>query len=83
MSGHIKVVLHVETDLEKSNYTVKADEGSSVNEMAFAVSVVIKTLIKANYIKNRHDFIKLVHKYCTDPQYSEVEDDTGERNDLQ
>lgn len=68
----VKTVLHVETDFETSLYTVKADEGTSVNEMAFATMVVIRTLIKNGYLKNRHEFIQLVHKYFNDPQYEEV-----------
>lgn len=68
----VKTVLHVETDFETSLYTVKADKGTSVNEMAFATMVVIRTLIKNGYLKNRHEFIQLVHKYFNDPQYEEV-----------
>ena len=68
----VKTVLHVETNFETSIYTVKADEGTSVNEMAFATMVVIRSLIKGGYIKNKHEFIQLVHKYFNDPQYEEV-----------
>ena len=71
----VKTVLKVTTDAETSIYQVHADEGSSVNEMAFAVSVVIKTLIRDGHIKTRHDFMKLVNKYCTDTQYDEVKID--------
>ena len=37
-----------------------------------ATMVVIRTLIKNGYLKNRHEFIQLVHKYFNDPQYEEV-----------
>lgn len=68
-------VLRVDTDLENSTYSVSARKGSTVNEMAFAVSVVIKTLVRDGYIKNYHEFMKLIKKYCTDSQYEEVTND--------
>lgn len=65
-------VLQVDTDMEKSTYTVKADKGSSVNEMAFATMVVIRTLVRDKLIQSATDFITLVKKYLDDPQYDEV-----------
>jgi hypothetical protein len=69
----VKTVLKVTTDFEASTYTVEADSGSSVNEMAFAVMVVIRTLLKNGLIERPEDFIDLVNKYRLDPQYQEVE----------
>ena len=69
----IKTVLKVTTNFETSIYTVEADSGSSVNEMAFAVMVVIRALLKHGLIENAEDFINLVNKYRLDPQYQEVE----------
>ena len=58
------------------SYTVKADQGVSVPEMAFATMVLIRTLINGKYIDSKDDFIKMVNKYFDDPQYEEVEDGT-------
>lgn len=68
------VVLEVRTDPEKSTYTVKSCQDSSVNEMAFAVAVVIKVLVRDGLVKSKSQFDKLVKKYFTDSQYAEVED---------
>lgn len=65
-------VLQVDTDMEKSTYTVKAEQGSSVNEMAFATMVVIRTLVRDKLIQSSEDFLSLVKKYLEDPQYDEV-----------
>lgn len=62
----------------ENTYQVSAEQGSSVNEMAFAVMVVIRTLIKANYIKEKKEFIRLVNKYFDDPQYQIVDDEKKE-----
>lgn len=75
----VKTVLKVETDFEKSTYTVSAEQGSSVPEMAFAVMVVVRTLIKNDLIKSCKDFTDMVEKYFNDPQYQEViKDDKGD-----
>lgn len=70
-----KTIICVTTDANK--YTVKADQGVSVNEMAFATMVVIRTLINGKYIDSKDDFIKLINKYFDDPQFQEVKDDTN------
>lgn len=59
---------------DEKNYTVRADQGVSVPEMAFATMVLIKTLLNGKYIDSKDDFIKMVNKYFDDPQYAEVED---------
>lgn len=69
----VKTVLKVTTDLNGTTYDVSADEGSSVNEMAFAVMVVIRALIKTGNIKDAKEFTDLVNKYLTDVQYEEVQ----------
>lgn len=61
---------------DDKSYTVKADRGVSVPEMAFATMVLIRTLINGKYIDSKDDFIKMVNKYFDDPQYEEVEDGT-------
>lgn len=67
-------ILKVDTDPVNSTYTVTSHAGSSVNEMAFAVHVVIKTLIRGGHVKNKKEFDTLVKKYFEDSQYAEVED---------
>jgi hypothetical protein len=76
MSNEIKgmTILKVDTDPINSTYTVTSHAGSSVNEIAFAVHVVIKTLIRDGYIKTKKEFDKLVNKYFNDIQYAEVKD---------
>ena len=76
MQNDIKgmTILKVDTDPINSTYTVTSHTGSSVNEIAFAVHVVIKTLIRDKHIKTKQEFDKLVNKYFNDLQYSEVKD---------
>lgn len=69
----VKTVLKVTTDAATSTYRVSADQGSSVNEMAFAVMVVIRSLIKTKNIKTPEEFLDLAKKYLTDVQYQEVQ----------
>lgn len=69
----VKTVLKVTTDAATSTYQVSADQGSSVNEMAFAVMVVIRSLVKTENIKTPEEFLDLVKKYLTDVQYQEVQ----------
>lgn len=67
-----KVILSVIADESMSTYRISACPGSSVNEMAFAVMIVIKALIRDGFIKNKRVFDRLVSKYYQDSQYSEV-----------
>lgn len=69
-----KTIICITTDA--NSYTVKADQGVSVPEMAFATMVLIRTLINGKYIENKDEFIKMINKYFDDPQYQEVEDGT-------
>lgn len=74
MGDEIKgmTILKVDTDPINSTYTVTSHVGSSVNEIAFAVHVVIKTLIRDGHLKTKKEFDKLVNKYFNDMQYAEV-----------
>ena len=45
----------------------------TVAEIAFNVMVTIRLLEKDKYIKDRHEFMKLVNKYYNDPQYAPVD----------
>lgn len=70
-----KVVLKVVAT--ENNYEISAEQGSSVNEMAFAVMAVIRSLIKQKCIKYKDEFIGLIDKYYNDPQY-EIQEDVTE-----
>ena len=57
------------------SYIVDLAKGSNVAETAFAMSVVIKCLMKDGIIKSPKDVTDLIDKFFNDPQYEEVEDD--------
>ena len=59
------------------SYIVDLAKGSNVAETAFAMSVVIKCLMKDGIIKSPADVTDLIDKYLNDPQYEEVKDDTN------
>lgn len=68
-----KIILAVAFDESKNQYIVDIPAGSSVPESAFAMSIVIKCLIKDGVIEKSEDVTDLIEKYLTDPQYQEVE----------
>lgn len=57
----------------EEGYQVYLYPGMTVAEIAFNVMVTIRLLEKDKYIKNRHEFMKLVNKYYNDPQYAPIE----------
>lgn len=74
LSGMEKMVLAVSYNVETDKYSIGACQGSSVSEMAFAVMVVIKTLIRDGYLKDSKEFLDKVTTYLADPQFSEVKE---------
>ena len=68
-------ILSVTSDESNGTYIVNIAQGSSVAEVAFAVSVVSKCLVRDNIIKDNKEFLNLVIKYCTDSQFDEVKGD--------
>mgnify|MGYP007099005394 CR=1 FL=1 len=68
-------ILAVTSNDNNGTYKVSIPQGSSVAEVAFAVAVVSKCLVRDKVIKDNKEFIDLVTKYCTDPQYGEVKGD--------
>lgn len=68
-----KMILAVSFNVETGLYNIGACQGSSVNEMAFAIMAVIKTLKRDGYIKSEQGFIDKLNQYLNDPQYAEVE----------
>lgn len=67
-------MLTVSLDIDKNIYQVDVPKGSTVNEIAFNMAVVIRCLLKDNVIKDVTEMTDLVIKYCTDEQYDEVKE---------
>lgn len=72
------LLLAVAFDHVKNTYFVDLAKGSNIAETAFAVSVVIKCLIKDGVIKNSEEFTDLITKYLNDPQYDELKEDVDD-----
>lgn len=68
-----RILLAVAFSDSKETYSVDIPAGSSVPETAFAMSVVIKCLIRDGIIEKVSDVTDLIKKYIEDPQYQEVE----------
>ena len=71
------ILMAVAFSESKNSYIVDLAKGSNVAETAFAMSVVIKCLMKDGIIKSPADVTDLIDKYLNDPQYEEVKDDTN------
>ena len=71
------ILMAVAFSESKNSYIVDLAKGSNVAETAFAMSVVIKCLIKDGIIKSPADVTDLIDKYLNDPQYEEVKDDAN------
>ena len=69
------MLMAVAFDRVKNTYYVDLGRGSNVAETAFAVSVVIKCLLKDGIIEHPSQFTTLVDKYLNDPQYDELKED--------
>lgn len=63
-------ILKVSTDNE-GRYSVTIEKGMSVEEVAFAMAVVIKVFGRDGVIK-QEEMLELVKKYIDDSQYQEV-----------
>lgn len=75
-----KILLAVGFNDEANQYTIDIASGSNVAETAFCMTVVIKCLLKDNYIDSPNDVLDLIKKYLDDPQYDEIEDADGPLN---
>ena len=71
------ILMAVAFSESKNSYIVDLAKGSNVAETAFAMSVVIKCLIKDGIIKSSADVTDLIDKYLNDPQYEEVKDNAN------
>ena len=68
------ILMAVAFSESKNSYTVDLAKGSNVAETAFAMSVVIKCLMKDGIIQSSADVTDLIDKYLNDPQYKELEE---------
>ena len=68
-----KTLIKVEFNNETGQYSVELGQGSSVAETAFAVSVIIKCLVRDKIIDNSKIMLDAINKYLNDPQYNEIE----------
>ena len=68
------ILMAVAFSESKNSYIVDLAKGSNVAETAFAMSVVIKCLMKDGIIKSPADVTDLIDKYLNDPQYKELEE---------
>lgn len=58
----------------EQGYQLYLYPGMTVAELAFNIMVTIRLLEAGEYIKNKEEFIALVNKYYTDPQYAPLEE---------
>ena len=66
-----KNILSVDFNETTGVYSVSASQGSSVAELAFAVAVVAKCMVRDEVIPDADIFVELIRKYIEDPQYEE------------
>lgn len=71
------ILMAVAFSESKNSYIVDLAKGSNVAETAFAMSVVIKCLMKDGIIKSPADVTDLIDKYLNDPQYEEVKENAN------
>lgn len=69
-----KIILAVAYDDVSNQYTVDIASGASVSEAAFAMSIVIKCLLRDDVIEDASVVTDLIDEYLTDVQYEEVID---------
>lgn len=70
-----RILMAVAFSESNNSYIVDLAKGSNVAETAFAMSVVIKCLLKDGIISAPSDVTHLIQKYLDDPQYEEVKND--------
>lgn len=68
------LMLAVALDTDKNVYSVDIPKGSTINEVAFNMSVVIRCMVKDGVVKDAKEMIDLIIKYSTDSQYEEVKE---------
>lgn len=70
-----KMILAISFNVETNQYNIGGCQGTSVNEMAFGIMALAKTLVRDGHLTSTDEFIDKIKKYCDDPQYEEVKND--------
>lgn len=68
------LMLAVALDTDKNVYSVDIPQGSTINEVAFNMAVVIRCMVKDGVVKDAKEMTDLIIKYSTDSQYEEVKE---------
>lgn len=68
------LMLAIALDTDKNVYSVDIPKGSTVNEVAFNMAVVIRCMVKDGVVKDAKEMTDLIIKYSTDSQYEEVKE---------
>lgn len=68
------LMLAVALDTDKNVYSVDIPKGSTINEVAFNMAVVIRCMVKDGVVKDAKEMTDLIIKYSTDSQYEEVKE---------
>lgn len=71
----VVTLMSVNFDAKNNVYSIGLARGSNVAETAFAMTVVIKCLLKDGVIEKTSDITDLINKYLQDPQYEELKDE--------
>lgn len=69
---NLKELLSVKFNEDNNTYSVFAASGSSLNEVMFCLSVVIKCLVKDGIIEDSSKAMAMLTRYLVDPQFEEV-----------
>lgn len=70
----VKNILSISTDEETGSYQIRIPEGSNVAETMFAISAMIRCLVRDKVIEDAKMATDMLQKYLTDSQYDEVKE---------
>lgn len=72
-----QLILAIGFNHTQNNYEINIPQGSNLNEVAFGISAMIKCLLRDAVLKEPQEFLELIVRYLTDPQYNELEGDNN------
>lgn len=72
----MKQILEVKFNEENGQYLVNCDKDTTVNEVFFAMTVVIKCFEQSKLIEKRSDALDILNRYLYDPQFEAIEEKT-------
>ena len=70
-----KIILEISVNSESGEYKMRIAEGSNLAETMFAISAMIRCLVRDGIIENSKVATDLLNKYLNDSQYEEVSND--------